>query len=181
MRPYRDPAALPVLISSNDIHNRVAELGLQISDDGADGESGILLMGILSGAFVFLADLARAISLPVEVDFVSAFSYGDSTESAGEVTLEQRFASDIVGRDVLVVDGIVDTGSTLCAVLGALKKGQPKSLKSCTLLDKPARRAVALRVNYVGFEIPDEFVVGYGLDYDQQYRHLSDIHMLDPS
>lgn len=170
---------LPVLISAEDIRRRVDEIGCQIcADRDGDTTPALILVGVLTGAFVFLADLARAIACPAEIDFMSAASYGHATESSGDVVIGDDLSIDIAGRDVLV--GIIDTGATLAAVLSSLRRRQPRSLKCCTLLDKPARRRNRdLTVDYVGFAIADEFVVGYGLDFNQQYRNLTSIHRVD--
>ena len=181
MSHRREQPGLPVLIDAEEIRQQVEELGRQIcADRGEDTTPALIVVGILTGAFVFLADLVRVISCPVEIDFVSAASYGDSTESSGEVVIHNDLSTDIKGRDVLVVDGIVDTGATLSSVLHSLELRQPKSLKCCALLDKPARRRHAeISVDYIGFAIADEFIVGYGLDFDQRYRNLKSIHRID--
>jgi hypoxanthine phosphoribosyltransferase len=181
MSHRREQPDLPVLIDAEEIRQQVEELGRQIcADRGKETTPALIVVGILTGAFVFLADLVRTISCPVEIDFVSAASYGDSTESSGEVVIRNDLSTDIKGRDVLVVDGIFDTGATLSAVLQSLELREPKSLKCCVLLDKPARRRHAeISVDYIGFEIADEFVVGYGLDFDQRYRNLTSIHRID--
>ena len=172
---------LPVLISAEDIQRRVDELGCQIcADRDGDTTPALVMVGVLTGAFVFLADLARAITCPAEIDFMSAASYGHATENSGDVVIGDDLSTDIEGRDVLVVDGIIDTGATLTAILSSLRRRRPRSLKCCTLLDKPARRRNKdLAVDYVGFAIADEFVVGYGLDFNQQYRNLTSIHRVD--
>ena len=172
---------LPVLISAEDIRRRVDELGCQIcADREGDTTAALIMVGVLTGAFVFLADLARATTCATEIDFMSAASYGHGTESSGDVVIGDDLSIDIEGRDVLVVDGIIDSGATLTAILSNLRRRRPRSLKCCTLLDKPARRRNKdLAVDYVGFAIADEFVVGYGLDFNQQYRNLTSIHRVD--
>ena len=181
MSQQPEQPGLPVLIEAEAIRQQVEELGRRIhADRGDNAAPALIVVGILTGAFIFLADLVRAISSPVEIDFVSAASYGDSTESSGEVVIHGDLSTDIKGRDVLVVDGIVDTGATLSSVLHSLELRQPKSLKCCVLLDKPARRRHGdFSVDYIGFAIADEFVVGYGLDFDQRYRNLTSIHRID--
>ena len=138
-------------------------------------------MGTLRGSFVFMADLVRQINLPLTVDFLSASSYGSGTESSGQVQLKLDLADDISGRDVLIIEDIVDSGNTLSKLLPELQKRGPASLKVCALLDKPERRVLPFQANYVGFTIPDAFVVGYGLDFDQHYRQLPYIGVLKPS
>ena len=138
-------------------------------------------MGTLRGSFVFMADLVRQINLPLTVDFLSASSYGSGTESSGQVKLKLDLADDISGRDVLIIEDIVDSGNTLSKLLPELQKRGPASLKVCALLDKPERRVLPFQANYVGFTIPDAFVVGYGLDFDQHYRQLPYIGVLKPS
>ena len=138
-------------------------------------------MGTLRGSFVFMADLVRQINLPLTVDFLSASSYGSGTESSGQVKLKLDLADDISGRDVLIIEDIVDSGNTLSKLLPELQKRGPASLKVCALLDKPERRVLPFQANYVGFTIPDAFVVGYGLDFDQHFRQLPYIGVLKPS
>ena len=140
-----------------------------------------LFLGVLKGSFVFMADLVRQINLPLTVDFLSASSYGSGTESSGQVKLKLDLADDISGRDVLIIEDIVDSGNTLSKLLPELQKRGPASLKVCALLDKPERRVLPFQANYVGFTIPDAFVVGYGLDFDQHYRQLPYIGVLKPS
>jgi hypoxanthine phosphoribosyltransferase len=164
-----------VLVSEEQIQVRVAELGKQISNDYAGQE--LLLIGLLRGAIVFLSDLMRAISIPVRLDFIGISSYGFSTES-GAVRLVMDLETDIAGRHVLVVEDIVDTGKTLAYLVDNLKSRQPDSLRVCALLDKPERRTVPIQVDYVGFEIPDKFVVGYGLDFAEGYRNLPFVGVL---
>jgi hypoxanthine phosphoribosyltransferase len=163
------------LVSEARIRTKVAELGRQISDD-YEGEE-LLLIGLLRGAIVFLSDLMRAITIPVRLDFIGIQSYGASTES-GAVRLVMDLETDIAGRQVLVVEDIVDTGKTLAYLVENLKARQPASLRVCALLDKPDRRQVPIDVDYVGFEIPDKFVVGYGLDFAEGYRSLPFVGVL---
>ncbi len=164
-----------VLVSEEEIQAKVAQMGRQISEDYQGRE--LLLIGLLRGAIVFLSDLMRAISIPVRLDFIGISSYGVSTES-GAVRLVMDLETDIGGRDVLVVEDIVDTGKTLYYLVENLKARQPASLRVCALLDKPDRRQVPIRVDYVGFEIPDKFVVGYGLDFAEGYRNLPFVGVL---
>jgi hypoxanthine phosphoribosyltransferase len=164
-----------VLVSEEKIRAKVAELGRRISDDYRGNE--IVLIGLLRGAIVFLSDLMRAIKIPVRLDFIGIQSYGARTES-GAVRLVMDLETDIAGRHVLVVEDIVDTGKTLSYLIEALKARQPASLRLCALLDKPDRRQVPISVDYVGFEIPDKFVVGYGLDFAEEYRNLPFVGVL---
>lgn len=164
-----------VLVSEKEIQAEVAQLGHRISEDYAGNE--ILLIGLLRGAIVFLSDLMRAISIPVRLDFIGISSYGASTES-GAVRLVMDLETDIAGCHVLVVEDIVDTGKTLSYLVENLKARQPASLRVCALLDKPERRTVPITVDYVGFEIPDKFVVGYGLDFAEGYRNLPFVGVL---
>lgn len=163
------------LVDEPSIRAKVAELGRRISDD-YHGES-LLLVGLLRGAIVFLSDLMRAIDIPVQLDFIGISSYGASTDS-GAVRLEMDLETDIAGRHVLIVEDIVDTGKTLSYLVQTLKARQPASLRICALLDKPERRLVPIVVDYVGFEIPDKFVVGYGLDFAEGYRNLPFVGVL---
>jgi hypoxanthine phosphoribosyltransferase len=159
-----------VLIDHATIMKRVEELALQITEDYADRKPH--LVGILKGANVFHADLMRAIHLPVTVDFIAVSSYGNSSTTTGEVRILKDPDESLAGRDVILVEDIVDTGLTLNYLLQILRKREPHSLKVATLLSKPSRRQVDVPVDYIGFEIPDRFVVGYGLDYAQKYRNL---------
>jgi hypoxanthine phosphoribosyltransferase len=166
-----------VLIPAEDLRARVDELGLQIRRDYA-GRTPILV-GVLKGAVVFLADLMRAIEAPCECDFIALSSYGASTRSSGIVELTKDLSQPIEGRDVLIVEDIVDTGRTLTYLLRNLETRQPRTVRVCALLDKVSRREVPVELDYVGFEIPDEFVVGYGLDFAGLYRNLPYIGVLD--
>jgi len=159
-----------VLLNEEQIHTRVRELGEQISRDYAGKE--VLIVGILKGAFVFCADLLRALSVPVQVDFMAVSSYGASTESSGVLRILKDLDASVTGRHVLLVEDIVDTGLTLRYLREYLERQGPASLRICTLLDKPARRQTPVTVEYVGFQIPDEFIVGYGIDYAENYRSL---------
>jgi hypoxanthine phosphoribosyltransferase len=164
-----------VLVSEEAIRAKVQELGRLISDDyrGKD----LLLVGLLRGAIVFLSDLMRAIDIPVQLDFMGISSYGTGTDS-GAVRVVMDLETDITCRNVLIVEDIVDTGKTLSYLVGNLRARQPTSLRICALLDKPDRRLVPIDVDYVGFEIPDKFVVGYGLDFAEGYRNLPFVGVL---
>ncbi len=168
-----------ILFTPEALAQRVKELADQINRDYA-GKSP-MIVGTLRGSFVFMADLVRQINLPLTVDFLSASSYGSGTESSGQVKLKLDLGDDIAGRDVLIIEDIVDSGNTLSKLLPELQKRGPASLKVCALLDKPERRVLPFQADYVGFTIPDAFVVGYGLDFDQQYRQLPYIGVLKPS
>lgn len=162
-----------ILIAKADIDRRVRELADIISCDyeGRD----LILIGILKGAFVFMADLIRQLRIPCQVDFVRLASYGTGTESTGNITISKDIEISIEGRDVLVVEDILDTGLTLSSLVERLKKRDPRSLKVCVLLDKKDRRKVPFEAEYVGFNIPDRFVVGYGIDFNEMYRFLPDV------
>lgn len=166
------------LFTEEQIAARVNALGAQISLDyqGLD----LLLVGVLRGVAVFMGDLVRAITVPLEVDFIAISSYGTSTRSSGVVRLLKDLDENVTGRHVLVVEDIIDTGLTLSYLMRTLLERRPASLEICTLLDKPARRLVDVPVKYSGFTIPDKFVVGYGLDYAQKYRNLPFIGVLKP-
>jgi hypoxanthine phosphoribosyltransferase len=166
-----------VLIPAEDLTRRVAELGRQIQADYA-GRTPVLV-AVLKGAVVFLADLMRSIDAPCECDFIALSSYGASTRSSGIVELTKDLSTSIEDRDVLIVEDIVDTGRTLTYLLRNLETRQPASVRVCVLLDKEARREVPVTLDYVGFTIPDEFVVGYGLDYAGLHRNLPYVAVLD--
>ena len=165
-----------ILISEEKLMQRVEELGKEISKD-FEGEE-VLLVGLLKGSVIFLADLVRKVSIPCMIDFMSVTSYGNDIESSGEVRFLKDLDSDINGKNVVIVEDIIDTGLTLREVLKVLKARNPKTLKVCTLLNKVSRRLVDIDVDYNGFDIPDAFVVGYGLDYAQKYRNLNYIGVL---
>ena len=166
----------PVLVPSDDIQEKVRELGERITQDYR-GEK-LLLVGILRGAVVFLSDLMRHLQLPCEIDFMDISSYGTGTQSSGVVRILKDLEEDITGRHVLIVEDIVDTGLTLSYLRRTLLQRRPASLEICALLTKPSRRQVDLSVKYLGFEVPDEFVIGYGIDYAGAYRNLPDIRVL---
>ncbi|MBI1217884.1 MAG: hypoxanthine phosphoribosyltransferase [Rhodobacteraceae bacterium] len=159
------------MISAKAIAARVEGLAREISTRFA-GTDKLVVVGLLRGSFIFIADLVREIDLPIEVDFLEVSSYGDSTESSREVRVLKDLRGEIAGRDVLVVEDIVDTGFTLTHVLKLLATRDPNCVEACVLLDKPSRREVPIRATWTGFEIPDEFVVGYGIDYAQRNRNL---------
>ena len=165
------------LVSEEDLERRVAELGVEISRDyeGRD----LILIGVLKGAVVFIADLMRHLTVPVEVDFMAVSSYGSQTDSSGVVRILKDLDASIGGRDVLIVEDIIDSGLTLQYLLRNLRARDPRSLEVCALLTKPERRRVDLPTRYVGFEIPNRFVVGYGLDHGQRYRNLREIAVLE--
>lgn len=159
-----------ILVAEDDLTRRVRELGQQVSRDYADKD--LLLIGVLKGAVFFLSDLMRHIDIPVEVDFMAVASYGSATKSSGVVRILKDLDAAIEGRDVLIVEDIVDSGLTLQYLLRNLAGRNPRSLEVCALLIKPERRKVDLETRYVGFEIPDQFAIGYGLDHAERYRNL---------
>ncbi len=159
------------LISAEKIKNRVSELGEEIEKD-YKGKGDIILLGLLRGSVIFLADLAREINLEAKIDFMVVSSYGDSMESSREVRINKDLEEDIRDKNVIIIEDIIDTGYTLEKVIDYLQLKSPASLEICTLLDKPERREVAVDVKYVGFAIPDVFVIGYGIDYAQKHRNL---------
>ena len=167
-----------VLLSEEQLQNRVRELGEQISADYADKTP--VLASVLRGSYIFMADLSRAISRPCTIDFMSVSSYGRGTTSSGQVEIIKDLSDSIEGKDLLIVEDILDSGNTLSYLLKLLQARHPASIKLCTLLDKPSRRVKPIHTDYVGFEVPDEFVVGYGLDYDEKYRNLPYIGILKP-
>ncbi len=171
-----DPS-LRVLISADEIQRRVQELGAQIAADYPDGT--LYLIGILKGACPFLADLARSIPRSCRFDFIGTSSYGKGKTTSGEVRLTKDLDVSIEGADVLIVEDIVDTGVTLTYLTHVLEQRKPRSIRIAALLDKPERRLRPVEAHYVGFKIPDQFVVGYGLDYAEDYRNLKDICVLD--
>lgn len=168
-----------ILISDREIQRRVKELGEQITREYR-GKTPYLVV-ILNGAFMFIADLVRAIDLPLEVGFIAVSSYGDSTHSTGTVRIVKDLQKDIHNRDVLLVEDIVDTGLTISYLRELLANRKPATLATVSLLSKPSARKVQVPVEYCGFEIPNKFVVGYGLDYQQEYRNLPCIGVMDPS
>lgn len=167
-----------ILIDQQTIEKRVKELGELISKDYA-GKT-ITLVCILKGGLMFLCDLAKHITVPVKYDFMSVSSYGDSTQSSGVVRITKDLEESIEGKHIIIVEDIIDTGLTLSYLLNNLRSRNPASLKICTLLDKPGNRKVDIPVDYVGFTVPNEFLVGYGLDYQQLYRNYPYIFVLNP-
>jgi hypoxanthine phosphoribosyltransferase len=167
-----------VLIPADKLQERVRELAAQVTDDYKD--TGVVLIGVLKGALMFMVDLARAVDLPVELDFMAISSYGNSTESSGVVRIIKDLDMNIEGRHILIVEDIVDTGLTLSYLREALLTREPASLRICCLLDKREARKTDVPLDYVGFEIPNRFVVGYGLDYAEIYRNLPFIGVLKP-
>jgi len=165
-----------VLVDADRIASTVGRLGQEITRDYQGREP--YLVGILKGAVVFLADLARSIQLPLTMDFMAISSYGTSRQSTGIVKITQDLSQNIQGKDVIIVEDIVDTGLTLAYLKDLLHVREPRSLAACTLLNKPSRRKLDVNLDYVGLEIPNEFVVGYGLDYGEKYRNLPDICVL---
>mgnify|MGYP006285036291 FL=1 len=168
---------LEILITKEEIKSSVISLGERISSD-YNGEK-LVLVGILKGGFVFLADLAREIKIPLEIDFISVSSYGNSTVSSGIVRINKDIDIDIANKHVLLVEDIVDTGLTLDYLKNLFFTREPESVKICTAFDKPTRREIDINIEYKGIEVPDRFVVGYGLDYKGKYRNLPDICTLD--
>lgn len=165
------------LITEEEIDRRVRELAAQISKD-YEGRK-IRMVGILKGASFFMCELAKRITVPVSIDFMQVSSYGGATESTGTVRIRKDLDESIEGLDVIIVEDIVDSGRTLAFLGDFLKSKGAKSIRYCTLLDKPERRVVDLKADYAGFEIPDQFVVGYGMDYDQEYRNLPYIGVVE--
>ncbi len=165
------------MLGEREIQDRVRKLGEEISRDYTGNE--LLLVGVLKGAFIFLADLARCLTIPVRLDFITVSSYGESLKSSEEVVILKDLGMDLKDRHVLLVEDIIDTGLTIDLLMDNLAGRNPASLKTCALLDKPDRRKVSVKVDYVGFDIPDEYIVGYGLDYQDKYRCLKDIYVLE--
>jgi len=173
-----DSTAKPrILVPGAEIQSIVTQLASAITRDYADKNP--LFIGILKGSFVFLADLVRRLDFPLELDFIRLSSYGSGRQTSGKVRVEQGLRSAVRGRHVLVVEDIVDTGITAAFLLEYLKKKDPASVRLCALLDKPSRRRVPITIDYLGVEVPDKFVVGYGLDCDEKYRNLPDIGVME--
>lgn len=173
---YMSQEKISVLIPEEKIEDRIVQLAEQISKD-YQGET-VKLVCILKGSIIFTCELAKRLTVPVLFDFMQVSSYGSGTKSSGSVVIKKELDEDIKGDNVIIVEDIVDSGNTLSQLVPILKAREPKSLKVCTLLDKPDRRTAPIDVDYNGFVIPDEFVVGYGLDYDQKYRNLPYIGVL---
>lgn len=168
-----------VLVSEQQLEDKVAQLGAQISQDYAGKD--LVLVSILKGAVVFMADLMRAVTIPCSIDFMVVSSYGAGTTTTGLVKIIKDLDSDLSGKDVLIVEDILDTGVTLSNLVPMLKMRDPNSVRICAILDKPSRRRADIQADYIGFQVPDEFVVGYGLDYDEKYRNLPYVGVLKPS
>lgn len=168
---------LTMLISRSVIEQTVARLAEEITNDYRGTE--MVAVGILKGAFIFMADLVRQIDIPLEVDFVTVSSYGSGTESSHTVTMRQDLSTDVQGKDVLVIEDIVDSGYTVCHVIEHLIAKGAASVRLCALADKPSRRERPVVIDYLGFTVPDRFVVGYGLDFDNKFRYLPDIYALE--
>jgi hypoxanthine phosphoribosyltransferase len=173
----RDAAVGKILVQQDELAHRVQELGRQISEDYAGRE--LFLVGVLKGAMFFLSDLMRHLQVPCEVDFMAVASYGSSTDSSGVVRILKDLDAPIEGREVLIVEDIVDSGLTLQYLLRTLSARNPASLEVCALLTKPERRKVELPIRYVGFEIPNSFAIGYGLDHAERYRNLPYVAVFD--
>mgnify|MGYP000333835091 FL=1 len=167
-----------ILFSEEQLRQRVQELGAQITKDYA-GKAPVLA-SVLRGSYIFMADLTRDIQLPIHVDFMAVSSYGSGTKSSGQVQITKDLSDDIEGRDLIIVEDILDSGNTLYYLMQILQARAPASIRLCTLLDKPERRVKPVEVHYSGFSIPDAFVVGYGLDYAEKYRNLPYIGILKP-
>ena len=165
---------IDILISETEIKARINHLAKEITHQFKDTEK-LVVVGLLRRSFIFIADLVRCMNLPLEVDFITASSYGDEMESSRQVRILKDLETTIKDRDVLVVEDIIDTGHTLYQVMDILRTRQPASLKVCTLLNKPSRREIEVDIDWVGFDIPDEFVIGYGIDYAQQGRNMPHI------
>jgi hypoxanthine phosphoribosyltransferase len=171
-------AVTEILVDEETLRNRVAELGEEISRDYAGRD--LLLIGVLKGAVFFMADLMRQLTVPCEIDFMAISSYGASTDSSGVVRILKDLDINIEGREVLVVEDIIDSGLTLSYLIRNLEARQPASLEVCALMTKPERRQIDVPVRYIGFEIPNRFVIGYGLDFAERYRNLPYVGVLDP-
>ena len=170
---------LNVLISKEELAKKVQEIGAQISKDYAG--KNLMMVSVLKGSVVFMADLMRAVTIPAEIDFMSVSSYGSGAKTSGVVKIIKDLDIELAGRDLLIVEDILDSGLTLSYIKKILLERGPRSIKICTLLDKPERRKADILADYSGFEVPDEFVVGYGLDFAEKYRNLPYIGVLKPS
>lgn len=169
---------LKVLVTEEELNQKVSELGKKISEDYKD--KNLLLVSILKGSVVFMADLMRAISIPAKIDFMAVSSYGSGVKTSGVVKIVKDLDIDLSGYDVLIVEDILDSGMTLKYITDILMTRGTRSIRIATLLDKPARRKVDIKADYFCFDIPDEFVVGYGLDYDEKYRNMREVGVLKP-
>ncbi len=168
---------LTILVSRGVIEETVSRLAAEVAEDyrGRD----LVAVGVLKGAFIFMADLVRQINIPLEIDFMTVSSYGSGTESSRSITVHQDITTDVRGKDVLVIEDIVDTGHTVCYVVAHLKAKGACNVRLCALANKPSRREQSLSIDYLGFTVPDQFVVGYGLDFDNRFRYLPDIYALE--
>lgn len=164
--------AMRIMISSEEIQAKVKQLGEKINAHYAQSDKELVLIGLLRGSVIFMADLCRSIEKPHELDFMTVSSYGGGTVSTRDVKILKDLDGEIHGKDVLVVEDIIDSGNTLSKVVEMLKTRNPNSIELCTLVSKPSRREIDLEVKFLGFEVEDRFIVGYGLDFDQKYRHL---------
>jgi hypoxanthine phosphoribosyltransferase len=167
-----------ILYSEEQIQQVVNRIGKQISEDYADKD--LIMISVLKGSLMFMADLMRAITIPCSIDFLSVSSYGSGTTTTGEVRILKDLDISLEGKDVLIVEDILDSGMTLSFLLKSLKARHPRSIRLCTLLDKPERRQVDIKADYIGIQVPDKFIVGYGLDYAEKYRNLPYIGVLKP-
>ena len=163
---------MQILISAEEIQTKVQELGQKINAHYANSDKELVLIGLLRGSVLFMADLCRTIHKPHELDFMTVSSYGGGTVSSRDVKILKDLDGEIRGKDVLVVEDIIDSGNTLNKVMEILQTREPNSIELCSLISKPSRREIELEVKFMGFEIEDKFIVGYGLDYDQKYRHI---------
>lgn len=168
------------LIAEDEVQEIVSRLGAEITDYYGDLEKELIVIGLLRGSFIFMADLIREIETPLVVDFMTVSSYGDGTVSSGDVKIVMDVDSSLEGRDVLLVEDIVDTGRTFAKVVRMLKNRKPRSVKTCTFLNKPDARISEVQIDFCGKDIPDEFVVGYGLDFSQRYRNLPFVGIYEP-
>jgi hypoxanthine phosphoribosyltransferase len=169
---FYDHNQVEVMFSAETIHDRVSELGAQITEEYLQSDAPLVMIGVLKGSFLFMADLCRAIDLPLEVDFLGLSSYGHAQESTGVVRVTQDLSRSIEGKHVLIVEDIIDTGLTMQYLLENLSTRRPKTVRVASLLSKPARSQVKIEIDYLGFEIPDRFVIGYGLDFASKFRNL---------
>lgn len=167
-----------ILVTEQQIKDKISEIGAKISEDYKD--KNLLLVSVLKGSVVFMADLMRAITIPVRIDFMSVSSYGSGVKTSGVVKIIKDLDIPLEGYEVIIVEDILDSGLTLHYIIEILQSRNPKSIKICTLLDKPQSRKVDVKTNYCGFNLPDKFVVGYGLDYNEKYRNLPYIGVLKP-
>ncbi len=168
-----------LLIPRAVIEHTVSRLAMEIAEDYR--EKDLVALGILKGAFIFMADLVRQVGIPLEVDFITVSSYGSGTESSRAITMHQDLTTEVRGKDVLIIEDIIDSGHTLCYVIEHLAGKGARSVRLCALVDKPSRRERNLEIDYLGFTVPDKFIVGYGLDFDNKFRYLPDIYAMETS